>query len=132
MDTFDDPSGELGAERNVLGIRTAVAAPIAVEGQLWGVLMDASTLEQPLPPETEARLASFTELVASAIANAESRAGLARLAEEQAALRRVATLVAHGATPEEVFAAVTDEVVRLLGLESAAMIRYESGGTRTV
>jgi hypothetical protein len=49
---------------------------------------------------TEARLASFTELLATAIANAESRAGLARLAEEQAALRRVATLVARGAPPE--------------------------------
>ncbi|HUE26843.1 MAG TPA: GAF domain-containing protein, partial [Solirubrobacteraceae bacterium] len=52
MDCYDDPSGELGDTRNALGIRTAVAAPIAVEGQLWGVLMAASTLEQPLPPET--------------------------------------------------------------------------------
>ena len=33
--------------------------------------------EQPLPPDAEARLASFTELVATAIANAESRAALA-------------------------------------------------------
>jgi signal transduction histidine kinase len=36
-----------------------------------------STLEQPLPADTEARLASFTELMATAIANAESRAALA-------------------------------------------------------
>ena len=36
-----------------------------------------SSLEQPLPADTEARLASFTELVATAIANAESRAALA-------------------------------------------------------
>ena len=34
------------------------------------------TLEQPLPADTEARLASFTELVATAIANADSRAEL--------------------------------------------------------
>jgi signal transduction histidine kinase len=54
------------------------------------------------------------------------------LAEEQAALRRVATLVARGVAPEEVFAAVTDEVERLLGIETAAMIRFESDGTRTV
>jgi hypothetical protein len=46
--------------------------------------------------------------------NAESRAGLARLAEEQAALRRVATLVARGTPPGEVFAAVAEEVGRLL------------------
>ena len=44
-----------------------------------------------LPADTEARLASFAELVATAIANTESRASLARLAEEQAALRRAAS-----------------------------------------
>jgi hypothetical protein len=42
------------------------------------------------------------------------------LAEEQAALRRVATLVARGAMPEEVFSAVTEEVGRLLSVEYAA------------
>jgi signal transduction histidine kinase len=40
------------------------------------VINAGSSLEQPLPPDTEARLASFTELVATAIANAESRAEL--------------------------------------------------------
>ena len=64
---------------------------------------------------TEARLTDFTELVATAIANAESRAALARLADEQAALRRVATLVAHGAQPEAIFEAVAEEVGRLFG-----------------
>src|SRR5438552_12988216 len=92
----------------------------------------ASSAEQPLPSGTEARLASFTELVATAIANAESRAGLARLAEEQAALRRVATLVARGVPPEEVFAAVTEEVVRLLPVDFAHMGRYEPNAVVTV
>jgi hypothetical protein len=50
----------------------------------------------PQPPGTEARLASFTELVATAIANAEAGRELRRLADEQAALRQVATLVARG------------------------------------
>jgi signal transduction histidine kinase len=88
--------------------------------------------EQPLPPDTESRLESFTELVATAIANAESRARLARLAEEQAALRRVATLVARGVPPEQVFAAVTDEVERLLPVDFAHLERYEPDGTFTV
>ena len=70
-------------------------------------------------------LASFTELVATAIANTESRAALARLAEEQAALRRVATLVARGVSPGEVFAAVTEEIGELLPVEFAIMGRYE-------
>ena len=69
------------------------------------MIFAGSTLERPLPPDTEARLASFTELVATAVANADSRAAVARLAEEQAALWRVATLVARGVPQEEVFAA---------------------------
>jgi hypothetical protein len=52
-----------------------------------------------------------------------------RLAEEQTALRRVATLVAGGAAPEEVFAAVAEEVGQLLPVDSASMCRYESDGT---
>ena len=85
-----------------------------------------------MPPDTEARLVSFTELVATAIANAQSRAALARLAAEQAALRRVATLVARGLPPEEVFAVVTAEAGQLLGAQLAGMGRYESDRAVTV
>jgi GAF domain-containing protein len=55
------------------GIRSAVGTPVVVEGRLWGVIFAGSTLEQPLPADTEARLAEFTELVAMAIANTDSR-----------------------------------------------------------
>jgi signal transduction histidine kinase len=79
-----------------------------------------------------ARLASFTELIATAIANAEGRSGLARLADEQAALRRIATLVARGVLPEEVFAAVTEELGRLLGADIAALVRLEPGNQALV
>ncbi len=127
----DGASGPLGAAAGEAGIRSAAGAPIIVEGDLWGVIFAASTLEQPLPTGAEARLASFTELVATAIANAESRAALARLAEEQAALRRVATMVARGAAPEEVFAAVVEEVARLLPVDMAGLIRHDPDGTLT-
>ena len=53
------------------------------------------------------------------------------LAEEQAALRRVATLVARGVPPEQVFAAVTEEVGRLLSVDHAHLGRYEPDGTFT-
>jgi signal transduction histidine kinase len=53
-------------------------------------------------------------------------AELRRLAEEQAALRRVATLVASDAAPEQVFQLVTEEVCRLLGIPSALLERFES------
>jgi signal transduction histidine kinase len=86
---------------------------------------------EPLPADTEARLASFTELLAMAIANAESHAGLARLVEEQTALRRVATLVARGAPPDALFAAVVEEVERVFSSQHVGMARYESDGTMT-
>ena len=60
------------------------------------------------------------------------RAGDDRIAGEQAALRRVATLVAHATPPEEVFAAVTEEAGRLFGASYATMDRYDPDGARTV
>jgi signal transduction histidine kinase len=56
---------------------------------------------------------------------------LSRLAEEQAALRRVATLVAGQATPEEIFATVAEEVARLLRADRGAVCRYEPDATMT-
>ena len=56
---------------------------------------------------------------------------LGRLLEEQAALRRVATLVAEGAPPAEVFQAVSFEVAQLLHAEGAALTRFETDGTVT-
>jgi signal transduction histidine kinase len=118
--------GPVGETHHRLGIVSTVASPIVVEGRLWGAMSVQS--QEPLPPDTEERLERFTELLASAIANAESRAALTRLAEEQAALRRVATLVAQGVRPDEIFAAVSDEVGRLVGTDSAAVIRYDDDG----
>jgi hypothetical protein len=69
--------------------------PAAVDGRVWG-LISTSSPESPFPERVEERLAEFTELVATAIANGQAREQLARLTEEQAALRRVATLVAEG------------------------------------
>jgi signal transduction histidine kinase len=128
----DSSSGRFSAAPREGGIRSAVGTPVIVEGHLWGVIFAGSTLEQPLPPNAETRLASFTELVATAIANTESRAALTRLAQEQAALRRVATLVARGAAADELFAAVTGEVGHLLGAHLAGMGRYDSDDTVTV
>jgi signal transduction histidine kinase len=57
-------------------IRAAVGVPVSAGGRLWGVMFVGSTRE-PLPAGTEARLAGFTELAATAIANAEAQAALA-------------------------------------------------------
>ena len=131
IDDYSDASGPVSGVARETDLRSAVGTPIVVDSRLWGMIAVGSSDEEPLPPDTEARLASFTELVATAIANAESRAELARMAEQQAALRRVATLVARGTPPEEVFAAVVDEVGELLPVESASMCRYDSDGSLT-
>jgi signal transduction histidine kinase len=128
----DSSSGALGHVVREAALRSAVGTPILVEGRLWGLIAAGSSLEQPLPPDTETRLASFTELVATAIANTESRAALARLAEEQAALRRVATLVARATRPEEVFAAVAAEVGQLLTVDFATLVRFDPQDTLEV
>jgi signal transduction histidine kinase len=132
IESYADSSGELGHGGRQYGLGSGVGTPIVVDGRLWGVIGVFSKPDEPLPADTEARLASFTELVATAVANADSRARLARLAEEQAALRRVATLVAAGSRPEDVFAAVAEEVVRLLPVDFAHMGRYESDAVVTV
>jgi PAS domain S-box-containing protein len=61
-----------------------------------------------------------------------SRDALRLLADEQAALRRVATLVARGVSATEVFDAVAAEMCELLGADSTQLLRYESDGTATV
>src|SRR5207302_1421216 len=55
----------------------AVATPIIVEGRVWGGVFAGSAVMKSLPADLEARLGSFTELVATAVANAESRGALA-------------------------------------------------------
>jgi signal transduction histidine kinase len=132
---INDYTGTLGpiaeAARGA-GLRSAVAVPISVEGHVWGVMIVGSMREEPLPAGTEVRLAGFTELAAAAIANMQARVELRGFADEQAALRRVATLVAHGAPPDEVLAAVTEEAGRLLGASHAMMSRYGSQGATMV
>src|SRR6185437_9461910 len=99
-------AADLGRE---LGFQMGVGVPITVDGRLWGVMSVGSTSGAPLPLDTEVRLAGFTELAGTAIANAQARVELRGYAAEQAALRRVATLVARGAAPDEVFTAVAEE-----------------------
>jgi signal transduction histidine kinase len=131
IDDYSDASGPVADEVRELGFRAAVGVPVSVEGRIWGVMIAASRLA-PLPAGTEAQLAGFTELAGTAIANAQARVELRGYAEEQAALRRVAVLVAQGASPDEVFAAVTREAGRLLDADRATMARYGPDGTETV
>ena len=59
-----------------LGLRSSSGAPISVDGRLWGAIIAASISDAFLPEDTEARLAGFTELVGTALANTQAQAAL--------------------------------------------------------
>ncbi|MDA0158708.1 GAF domain-containing protein [Solirubrobacter ginsenosidimutans] len=126
LDDYDSADGSIAERAKVHGIRAAVGCPILVRGRPWGAMVVAHYEQQPFPADAERHVSQFTELVATAIANAEARAELQRLAAEQAVLRRVATLVAEEAAPTDLFDAVIAEVRQLLGAAQAGMMRYES------
>ena len=132
IDDFSDASGPIGINAQEAGYRSSVGSPIIVEGRLWGIVSAASTAIEPLPADTEARLSSFTELLATLFSRLEAREALERLADEQAALRRVATVVASAAPPSEVFAAVAEEVGGVLGVQVVNIVRHEGDAATAV
>jgi PAS domain S-box-containing protein len=128
-----DAPGSIAARLREMGLRSTVAVPIVVEGQVWGMAAVGSSAPEPLPGDTGARIGDFADLVATSIANAATRADLQAsrdklgvLADQQAALRRVATLIARGVTPSEVFCAVADEMARCLHVGHATVSQYDA------
>jgi signal transduction histidine kinase len=73
IDSHDNASGSAAAKTRALGVRSAVGAPIVVGGRVWGAAIVGSTRPEPLPPDTEARVGDFADLVATALANAQTR-----------------------------------------------------------
>jgi signal transduction histidine kinase len=127
-----DAAGAIAEHAQKHAIHSAVGCPIVVQGRLWGAMVVAHYGDQPFVPDTERRVQQFTDLVATAIANAEARTEQQRLAAQQAALRRVATLVAQAAAPTKVFDAVIVEVAQLLGAAQVGMMRYDSAEHATI
>jgi PAS domain S-box-containing protein len=76
VDDYSHASGFLGQVTQQTAIRCTVAVPIIVEGSLWGA-MGAGTERRQFPPDTEQRMAAFTELVGTSISNIQARSDLA-------------------------------------------------------
>jgi signal transduction histidine kinase len=74
---YADADGLVAEQLQSAGYRAAVAAPVNVEGRLWGALAVGTRSADPLPGGVERRLCDFAELVAQAIANAEAHEELA-------------------------------------------------------
>jgi signal transduction histidine kinase len=139
IDNHATVSGPEAQRIRAAGIGSIVGVPIVVDGRLWGAAIVGAKGPDPLPPDTETRIGDFADLLATAIANAAARSELqasrdelATLAEQQAALRRVATLVARAASPSEVFSAVAEEMARCLKVPNAEVHRYQENGARIV
>ncbi|HEY2075534.1 MAG TPA: GAF domain-containing sensor histidine kinase [Streptosporangiaceae bacterium] len=132
IDDYTRTSGAVAEAAREAGLRSAVGVPINAEGRLWGTIVVGCEGGEPLPAGTEAQLAGFIELAATAIGNTQARVELRGFADEQAALRRVAMLVARLAPPEDVFTAITEEAGQLLGARRAVMSRYDPGGAFVV
>ena len=132
IDDYTDIEGSAGARMRSRDSRSAVGVPIVVEGSLWGILCVGAAASLLLPADIETRIAGFVELVATAIANSPGAGRRCRvLADEQAALRRVATLVARDAPSTEVFDAVATEVGKLLDTDITVVGRYDGDGAAT-
>jgi signal transduction histidine kinase len=130
---YDDAPGPVAALARELGVRCAVGAPILVEDRTWGVMAAGWGAPGKASSEAAERTSEFTELVATALANTESQNEITRLAEEQAALRRVATLVARGSPRAEVFETVVTEIGQLFPqANAAALSRYETDDALTM
>ncbi|WP_433063047.1 GAF domain-containing sensor histidine kinase [Dactylosporangium sp. CS-033363] len=74
--SYTHAAGPNAAIARRVGARSGVGVPVLVGDRVWGVAIVVSTGPEQPPPDAERRMADFTELVATAIANAESRAQL--------------------------------------------------------
>lgn len=76
MDTYDGAAGPTAEQIRGLGLKSAVGAPIIVDGRMWGALIVGSAKNERLTTDTEHRIRDFAYLISIAIANAETRAEL--------------------------------------------------------
>jgi PAS domain S-box-containing protein len=111
------------------GRRGTLAFPVVSDGEVRLILQLSS--DDPTAPDqgTLDLLESTFQNVLQFAERREAESAERRLAAEQAALRRVATLIAQGAEPERVFQAVTTEVGQLFGAETTNMVQYRPEGT---
>ena len=76
IDDYQLVDGPIATRLRDMGLHSGVGAPVTVDGATRGALLIGSAQQAPMPSETEARVGDFADLVATAIANAETRAEL--------------------------------------------------------
>ncbi len=106
------------------GFDEVFGTPITVNGTIWGAFVAVVFGGRHLPSGLEGRLDPFAEVVATAIESAQVRDEMQALAREQAALRRIATIVAAGADASVVFDAVCAETGELVGATGVNLAQF--------
>ncbi|MGI5488356.1 sensor histidine kinase [Microtetraspora malaysiensis] len=77
MTRHEAPTGELAEWARAQRIVSTVGSPIVVEARLWGVMISLFRAPEPSSPTDEEHMLEFTELIATAISNAQARDELA-------------------------------------------------------
>jgi signal transduction histidine kinase len=76
VDSFAGIEGPIALEARELGIRASVGCPIIVGGSVWGVFAASTRSDVPFPAGTESQIGEFTELIATAVSNAQASSQL--------------------------------------------------------
>jgi signal transduction histidine kinase len=76
VDSFVGATGPIAREAREAGIRASVGCPIVVGGRVWGVIAASTRGDAPFAAGTESQIGEFTELIATAVSNAQSSADL--------------------------------------------------------
>jgi signal transduction histidine kinase len=112
VDSYADAPGELAELLRNLGIRSEVGAPVMVNGSVWGGLIAGSDQIDGMPAGTEYQVASFAELIGTAVANAATHAELvasrARLVTASVAARRKLARDLHDGAQQRLITAMID------------------------
>jgi signal transduction histidine kinase len=107
-----------------------LALPIQAGGALQAVLLLENRVDRgTFTSEHLESVQPIARQLGVSLHNAELYARCRRIADEQGALRRVATLVAQGAAPAALFDAVAGEIERLLDADEVVLGRYETGAS---
>jgi signal transduction histidine kinase len=117
IEDYSEASGPVGEYARNVGNRSAIGTPIVVDGRLWGAMISADRSGGRVPGDAEERVQQFTELIATAIYNLETRAELAAsrarmLAAADEERRRVVRDLHDGAQQRLVHTLVSLKVAR--------------------
>jgi PAS domain S-box-containing protein len=135
VDDYTAAEGNLAARLRALGLRSSVAAPVTVDGRMWGAVTVSTTGTAVLSPDAEARIGEFTELVALCLASAEARseraASRARIvAAGDAERRRLERNLHDGAQQRLVSLSLDLRMARSTVAEGSETARLLEGASR--